>query len=88
MIGARLIAATYVGGGHYRWLVRVPNFANVYDLRLRLHAEHLLSMGLSDNAETLSGEPVAPDVSEARIANYYCAEVYLADLPDNAPLDA
>ena len=87
MIEARLIAATYLGRAvGFRWLVRVPNFANVYDLRVRLHAEHCLSMALSDNAETLAGAFVAPEVRDARIANFYCAAHYLDQFPDSAPL--
>ena len=39
-------------------------------------------MALSDNAETLAGSFVAPGVRDARIANFYCAERYLAELPD------
>jgi hypothetical protein len=85
-IGARLIAATYVGHGSYRWQVRVPTFPTVYDLRLRLHAEHCLSMGLSDNAETLAGKFVAEEVRDQRVANFYQAEFYLAQLPDSSAL--
>ncbi len=89
MIETRLIAATYLGRSFgYRWLVRTPNFACNYDLRLRLYAEHCLSMGLSEHAETLNRTYVAPDVRDARIANFYCAEHYLSQLPDGAPLDA
>ncbi len=87
MIESRLIAATYLGRAiGYRWLVRVPTFACNYDLRLRLHAEHCLSMALSDNAENLAGAFVAPEVRDSRIANFYCAERYLAELPDAGPL--
>ncbi len=87
MIEARLIAATYLGRAvGFRWLVRVPTFACNYDLRLRLHSEHCLSMALSDNAEDLAGNFVAPEVRDSRIANFYCAAHYLDQLPDSAPL--
>ncbi len=87
MTGVRLIAATYLGRGRgYGWLVRAPAFACNYDLRLRLHAEHCLSMALSDNAETLAGKYVAPEVREQRVASFYQAEYYLGMQPDDAPL--
>lgn len=88
MIETRLMRASYLGRSFgYRWIVRAPNFACNYDLRLRLHAEHCLSMALSENAESLRpGDYVAPDVRDARIANFYCAERYLSLLPDAAPL--
>lgn len=90
LIETRLLAATYLGRARgFRWLVRVPTFATNHDLRERLWKEHVLSMALSDNAETLAeGDYLAPEVRDARIANYYCAEHYLGNLPPDAPLAA
>ncbi len=81
MIEVRLIAATYLGHGRCRWLVRVPTFPTVYDLRLRLHAEQCLAIGLLGDVNTAS------DLARARSDWYATIEAHLARLPEDAPLD-
>lgn len=77
----RVIAATYLGKKKgYRFLVRAPNFACNWDLRIRMYVEHCLSIALSELADA----PAA--VREQRVRCYMNADAYLTGCAPSDPL--